>query len=292
MANGSEITKVRLIIRHFLWQTRDVVTDAKASQEWLARFRRTLEFQELEENPDAYALALLAEARSFNDLQRRKQQMRWVRSALAKEGVEDPTQEQLDERWLALYGYEFTQDAPHGDAGEDLPTAGNRGALELPTSCDTLTADGDTREGSQDMHRARKGGTPESATSANLYTLDRLPGKANDPTPSAVATTREGVDGHARAGNRATLESGTAAEGKGRGVVGKVSAATPPDAEDMYAFTFKEGLDEFDAREWFEMSASRGWTDRNGNPIANWKGAMRRYCEAKARRRKEKENGK
>lgn len=48
------------------------------------------------------------------------------------------------------------QDAPHGDASKS------------PTSCNPLTADGDTREGSQDMHHARKGGTLESGTSANL----------------------------------------------------------------------------------------------------------------------------
>ena len=262
MANGSEITKVRLIIRHFLWQTREVVTDAKASQEWLARFRRTLEFQELEENPDAYALALLAEARSFNDIQRRKQQMRWVRSALAKEGVEDPTQEQLDERWLALYGYEFTQDAPHGDAGEDLPTAGNRGTLEPPTSCDTLTADGDTREDSQDMHHAREGGTSESATSSNIYALDGLAGKDRQPR-----------------------SPGTHAKSRG------ARAPEIPCQEDLYEQVAAEGLDEFDARQWFDMCSDRRWLDRDGNPIANWKGALKRFCDAKARRRGKETEG-
>ncbi|SHH41889.1 hypothetical protein SAMN05720761_11481, partial [Fibrobacter sp. UWCM] len=28
-----------------------------------------------------------------------------------------PTQEQLDEKWLEMYGNEFTQDAPNGNAG-------------------------------------------------------------------------------------------------------------------------------------------------------------------------------
>lgn len=282
MAKRSEITKVRLIIRHFLWQTREVVTDAKASQEWLARFRRTLEFQELEENPDAYALALLAEARSFNELQRRKGQMLGARKQLAKEGVEAPTQEQLDEKWLEMYGNDFTQDAPHGDAGEDLPAAGNRGALEPPTSCDInsvrpspaggvtastglpaaseeagkITADGDTREDSQDMHRARKGGTSESATSANLYALDGLAGK-----------------------DRRTRSPGTHAKSRG--------ARVPeiPGQEDLYEQVAAEGLDEFDARQWYDMCSDRRWLDRDGKPIANWKGALKRFCDAKARRR-------
>lgn len=106
MANDSEITKVRIIIRHFLWQTRDVVKSAEESQKWLSKFRNTLEFQELEENPNAYALAIIAEARSFNNMQQRKQQMRWVKASLDKEGVKNPTEEQLSERWMEMYGSE------------------------------------------------------------------------------------------------------------------------------------------------------------------------------------------
>jgi hypothetical protein len=148
------------------------------------------------------------------------------------------------------------QDAPNGNAGEDLSTTGNRGALEPPTSCDTLTADRDTREDSQDMHSASDGGTSESATSANLYALDGLAGK--DRQPRAHGT-------HA----------------KSRG------ARSPeiPDQEDLYEQVAAEGLDEFDARQWYDMCSDRRWLDRDGNPIANWKGALKRFCDAKARRR-------
>lgn len=51
------------------------------------------------------------------------------------------------------------QDAPNGNAGVDMSDAGNGAASKSPTSCDTLTADGDTREDSQDR----------SGTSANIY---------------------------------------------------------------------------------------------------------------------------
>lgn len=154
------------------------------------------------------------------------------------------------------------QDAPNGNAGEDLSTAGNRDALEPPTSCDPLTADGDIREDSQDMHRARKGGTLESGTSANLYALDGLAGK--DRQPRALGT-------HA----------------KSRG------ARVPeiPDQEDLYEQVAAEGLDEFDARQWFDMCNDRRWLDRDGNPIANWKGALKRFCDAKARRRGKETEG-
>ena len=40
------------------------------------------------------------------------------------------------------------QDAPHGNDGVDMSDAGNGAYLKSPTSCDTLTADGDIREDS------------------------------------------------------------------------------------------------------------------------------------------------
>ena len=152
---------------------------------------------------------------------------------------------------------ETTQDAPNGNAGDDMSDAGNGAAAKTPTSCDQLTADGDTREGSHDMYQAREGGTLESGTSATIYALDGL------TKPRAPGTTA-----------------------KSRG------ARVPevPDSEDLYEHVAAEGLDEFDARQWFEMCSDRGWKDRYGNPIGNWKGALKRFCDAKARRRgKEKE---
>lgn len=136
MANEFEITKVRLIIRQFLWETRKAVESAEAAQKWLIQFRNTLEYQELEENPDAYALAILAEARSFNNTKQRNQQMRWVRAALEKDGIKNPTDEQLEECWMELYGknQETTADAPTREAGEFKSDSGDAGNLESATS--------------------------------------------------------------------------------------------------------------------------------------------------------------
>lgn len=115
MASDTEITKVRIVIRHLLWQIREIRNDRDAAWKWVNRFANTLQYQELEQDPDQYALAILAEARSFNDQQRRKGQMLGVRKQLAKEGVTNPTQEQLDEKWLEMYGNETTADASEGD---------------------------------------------------------------------------------------------------------------------------------------------------------------------------------
>ena len=140
MANEFEITKVRLIIRQFLWETRKAVESAEAAQKWLIQFRNTLEYQELEENPDAYALAILAEARSFNNTKQRNQQMRWVRAALEKDGIKNPTDEQLEECWMELYGktQEPKADAEIREDSENFTRGSNAASLESQTSAKTL----------------------------------------------------------------------------------------------------------------------------------------------------------
>ena len=93
MSNSTEITKVQVIIRRFLWETRDVVNDSESSRRWLENFRNTLQFQDLNDNPEPYALTLLSEARKFNEQQLRKQQTRWVSSRLA--GFANPSRKKV-----------------------------------------------------------------------------------------------------------------------------------------------------------------------------------------------------
>lgn len=211
-----EVNKVQLVIYEFGAEICDILPSAEACQKWLKDFHDGLVYRI--KGRSKFADKLLEEAHQYISAcsfygSKGGRPRKKTQSTTAAEGASP--RRTTTPSTAEMYGYEFTQDAPNGNAGVYLPDAGNRGDLERPTSCDTLTADGDTREDSQDMHSARKGGTLETSTSANLYALDRLPNKANDPTTSAVATTREGVDGHARAGNRATLKSGTAAEVEG-----------------------------------------------------------------------------
>lgn len=193
MASDTEITKVRIVIRHLLWQIRDVRNDRDAAWKWVNRFANTLQYQDLEQDPDQYALSIIAEARSFNDQKKRNGQMKWVREQLAKEGVKSPTQEQLDEKWIEMYcNEESPQDAPNGNAGVDMYDAGNCDALKSATSCDQLTADGDIREDSQAIEdgsaitRNETRALDALATSANHY--------ATRQAKNGEAATREGAD--------------------------------------------------------------------------------------------------
>ena len=84
------------------------------------------------------------------------------------------------------------------------------------------------------------------------------------------------------------LDGGSAASA-GRSLtprVGEVSdspkvSETPTTAE-LYDFAEAARLSEADAREWWELCTERGWKDRSGKPIRNWKKACERYCARRA----------
>ena len=56
---------------------------------------------------------------------------------------------------------------------------------------------------------------------------------------------------------------------------------TPSTAE-LYDFAEAARISEADAREWWELCTERGWKDRSGKPIRDWKKACERYCARRA----------
>ena len=56
----------------------------------------------------------------------------------------------------------------------------------------------------------------------------------------------------------------------------------PPTTAELYDFAEAARLSEADAREWWELCTERGWKDRYGKPIRNWKKACERYCAKRA----------
>ena len=84
------------------------------------------------------------------------------------------------------------------------------------------------------------------------------------------------------------LDGGSAASA-GRSLtprVGEVSdspeVSETPTTEELYDFAEAARLSESDAREWWELCTERGWKDRYGKPIRNWKKACERYCARRA----------
>jgi len=139
MAETTEITKVQIIIRKFLHETKDVVKDAGKSQKWLESFRDTLQYQDLEEYPNEFAMEILREAKAFNELQRKNSQLKNVRKILAENGVNNPTRSQIEQKWAEIYGDAATRE------GAEVSLNRESGAIEPTTISDFSGARENTR---------------------------------------------------------------------------------------------------------------------------------------------------
>lgn len=62
-------------------------------------------------------------------------------------------------------------------------------------------------------------------------------------------------------------------------------AQQSPTTEELYDFCVDNGIDEADARECFEMCAERGWKDKNGKNIVDWKKFIQGFCESRQEKR-------
>lgn len=52
----------------------------------------------------------------------------------------------------------------------------------------------------------------------------------------------------------------------------------PNSREEFHAFVADNNLHEGLAEEWYAIHEARGFVDENGNPIKNWRGALKNYC--------------
>ena len=84
------------------------------------------------------------------------------------------------------------------------------------------------------------------------------------------------------------LDGGSAASA-GRSIPPRVvesanstEVSEPPTTAMLYDFAEAARLSEADAREWWELCTERGWKDRYGKPIRDWKKACERYCARRA----------
>ena len=215
------------------------------------------------------------------------------------------------------------QDAPNGNAGDELSDAGNGAASKSPTSCDTLTADGDTREGAEAINRRESGAVAPTTVSRNMRqsakTRDnRESGRYAQPSCSpedgnhydqdaSISTDDpqpEGLTGPSHGGSVASLEAreSQALESQrrtgGSSVRGMAKVAQPPvrpraknsrcpnSREDFHAFVADNNLHEGLAEEWYAMHEAREWVDRDGKPIKDWRGALYNYCTKTEQKRR------
>ena len=181
------------------------------------------------------------------------------------------------------------QDATNGNAVDDRKVA---------TSCDTLKADGDTREDSQ----AKQDGSAITRNetrhidalepSANIYEQESSI-STDDPQP-------EGLTGPSHGGSVASLEAreSQALESRrrtgGSSVRGMAKVAQPPvrprasfrNKEEFIQWAIDDGLDPVDANECWEATEERGGKDADGNTVKNMKAFARQWCRTRANNRR------
>lgn len=120
----TEITKVQLTIRKFVYKMRELRKDNSKAGRWLDKFCDTLVYQDLVDDPDPLAIELVGEARKFSTKKvltnTRNGQIKGARASLRKEGNENPSPEQIERRIGELYGMDAVTEERIGEVTESL----------------------------------------------------------------------------------------------------------------------------------------------------------------------------
>lgn len=124
MMQETEITKVQLNIRKFVYKMRELRKDNSKAGRWLDKFCDTLVYQDLVDDPDPLAIELINEARKFSTKKiltnTRNGQIKGARASLRKEGNENPSPEQVERRIGELYGVDAVTEERIGEVAESL----------------------------------------------------------------------------------------------------------------------------------------------------------------------------
>lgn len=158
--------KVQLDTTALRRELHKVIYDDKACAQWVRDFEYTLGCWGTNENPHPFAMILIVEAEGY----RATQSIKKMKAAVIKELGADASSEDVNKRLVEKYGEE-----------------------RIKTICDTirhaknLSADGDTREGSQNVPDGRDAANLETSSSADTETLDGLTDK--DAQPGAERAT-------------------------------------------------------------------------------------------------------
>lgn len=101
-------------------------------------------------------------------------------------------------------------------------------------------------------------------------------------TQSTTATQESSKNFPDTPGGSASPAESAAGKRTPRTAEGSAARSLPPSTAELYDFAEAARLSESDAREWWGLCTERGWKDRSGKPIRNWKKACERYCARRA----------
>lgn len=205
---------VAIDLMEFAVRTEDAVQSPEAALEWLRSFRDTLLMEGRNSRPMPWAVELLGMAdvkiakKSIARMQgqivkingkdcdvdlecskkygEKYEKLKNILAAAAtREGADVlPTRE--SGHCSHTTGCDNSQEAPTRKAGDESSDAGNGAALKSGTSCNPLTADGDTREDSLNVTDGSNAALLESGASANLYGPRQAEDRRSQPCAGEV----------------------------------------------------------------------------------------------------------
>lgn len=120
----NEINATQLVIRKFLYAIRNYRKEDSEAGRWLDWLGDTLQYQDLMENMEPFGAEMLAEAKAFSLKKRLGGQLKAAKGSLIKEGNSNPTQKEIEERRMEMYGDETITAAAANREGVDESTTG------------------------------------------------------------------------------------------------------------------------------------------------------------------------
>lgn len=240
------INKVQLPIREFGADVYQVLGNAEKAQEWLRNFHDGLVYGI--RGKSSFADKLMDEAKAYSESQSERSKSRW--NKYANGSKDGRPRKNFPDTWGGSASPAGCADGKRNPPQESTTAAGESAEKLVPSDI---------------------GG---SAASAGRSITPRVGESANSPEVS------ESSD----AANRCFASPAESAAGKRtpRTAEGSAARSLPPSTAELYDFAEAARLSEADAREWWELCTERGWKDRSGKPIRDWKKACERYCARRA----------
>ena len=256
---------MQLPIREFGADVYQVLGNAEKAQEWLRNFHDGLVYGI--RGKSSFADKLMDEAKAYSESQSERAKSRWSKAANGAKGGR-PRKNFPDTR------------------GGSASPAGCAAGKRIPPQ-ESTTAAGESADPILDGGSAASDGShygvgeadispeiSESGDAANRCFASPAEGCASSKRiPPQESTTAAGE-------SAAPLECGL--NGGSAERAGGFYGPLPPTTAELYDFAEAARLNEADAREWWELCTERGWKDRSGKPIRDWKAACERYCARRA----------
>lgn len=156
-----------------------------------------------------------------------------------------------------------------------------------------IYGDAATREGAEVVDSRESGAAVPTTVSGQFRGSAKNQGESNTSSTVPAVCPESGDISKARQGQALESRRTGGSSVRGMAKVAQPSVRSraknsrcPNSREEFHAFVADNQLHEGLAEEWYAMHEARGWVDRDGKPIKEWKGALYNYCTKTEQKRR------